>query len=203
MSDLLDYIRGGIKTADFFDYNGYNIKFRPLTSMEVDDAKGKAYGYVTPKIAKLIVQLNLGLINGKDKVDEIPPEMYSDIDKFNREINYWIVYHGMKDFMPEDFSIEDVRKMQYVHKLAKSILSITSADRETVVQIIRTEDGLELAKLIWRYNVPLVKDITELTPLQHQFLILSDPTNITDINSVDSKLPEFGRLIKFAGNKSD
>jgi len=199
MSELLKYIRDGIKTVNFFDYDSHIISYRPLTSAEIDDAKGKAYGYVTPKIAKLIVQINLGLISGTDKIEEIPPEMYSNIDKFNREINYWIVYHSMKDFMPKDFSIDDVRKMQYVHKFAKRILSVTSLDKGTIIELIKTEDGQELAKLIWHYNIPLVSKITELTPMQHQFLIWSDPAAPLDIKAVDDKLPEFGRLIRHAG----
>jgi hypothetical protein len=201
--ELLDYIRSGIKTTDFFDYNGHILTIRPITSMEVDDAKSHGYQYVDPVLAKVMVQLNLGQIKGTDKLKDVPPKMYINIDKFNRELNYWIVYHGMKDFMPEDFSIEDVRKMQYVHKIAKQILSITSTDTKSVVQIIKTEEGQELARLIWRYNVPLVKDITELTPLQHQFLIWSDPKAPQLLNSIDKELPEFGKLINNVGNKSN
>ena len=203
--DLIDIIRGGITAYDFFDYNGHLIKIRPLTSMEVDDAKSHGYEYVDSNIARLMVNINLGFITGADKLAEIPKEMYPNMDKFNREINYWIVYHGMKDFMPEDFSIDDVRKMQHVHKIAKRILGISAAPKNRIVEILKTEDGVELARLIWHYNVNLVKDIKELTPIQHQFLIYSDPNRPVEVTAVDDALPEFGKLINNVrkGNKSN
>jgi len=198
-SKLLQYIRDGVKTVEFFDYNDKLLKIRPLTTSEIDDSKMKGYKYLNPKLAGLIVKMNLGLIKPDQKIDVDNDAMYINIDKFTRELDYHIVYHSMKDFMPDDFTIKDVRKMQFVHDIAKKVLSITSKDTNTVIEFITTADGQELAQIIYKYNISLVSKITDLTPLQYEFLKWSHPEAPKKVannwDELGKVLPELGRLL--------
>lgn len=195
-SQLLSYIRDGIHTSDFFNYDGHELEVRPLRSSEIDDAKIKGYKYVNPQLAKLLLNIYIGNIDPKKIRDSYPVDMYKNFDKYYREIDYWIVYHGMKDFMPKDFSIDDVRQMRYVHDIAKYIVGMSTSDTKTLRQFIFTEEGERIATIIHVYNQPLVSSINDMTPLQQKFLFQSDPSKtpkeveLKDIEDLDNFLKQ-------------
>lgn len=159
----------GINIVETFDYEGHLIKIRPLASAELDDCELKGYQYVDPGLARLIMLIRLKKVELNSKLDKIPPQMMESIDRYYREVNYWIVYHSMKQFMPDDFTVEDVRKMRYVHDIASKILDISSGTKKQIMKIIATPEGQELAAITLRLKIPLANEAWKLTPLQLKF----------------------------------
>jgi len=193
-SQIIDYIRSGIHAHDFFNYDGHPLKLRPLRTIELDDAKINGYKYVSPSMAKLLLNIYIGKIDAKKLRKDFPTSMYKNFDKYYREIDYWIVYHGMKDFCDEDFSIDDVREMRYVHDIAKFILSMSSSDSATIRKILQTDEGKNIATIIHIFHQPLAV-IKDLTPIQERFLYQSDPSqtpeeiHLNDIDELEELLP--------------
>ena len=195
---ILKMIREGIKIKDFFNYDGTMIPLRPLTSFELDDARWHGYEFASPKLARLLVNIKLGKYKILDELKDYPAELYANIDKFDAEIEYWMVFYSMKDFRDDSFTIDDVRKMRYVHEMARFILDMSSAPRDVVLEIIKTPEGEELAKIIYQYNVPLVNEVRDLTDLQHEFLIWSHPKAprkvANSMEEFEKLLPQLGRI---------
>jgi len=172
---VLDYIRKGIQARSFFPYDNFQLTLRPITSMELDDAERKAGDMLTPRLTKLLVDVKMGRINPeKFKFDEeIPEQMYLQLRNFYMDIDYWIVYYSMKDFMPQDFTIEDVRKMTEIHRIAQHIMDISTGPKDLVLQTINSSDGQRLVDIVRYYHVPLTDAAWKLTPLQEDFLYWS------------------------------
>jgi len=172
MENFLQRIRKGIRYFTYFDYNGTPIKIRPLSSTEIDDAKMKSMGLVNPQLAGLMIKIRLNL-HKKEKFDlsAVPDLLYKHYIQYLNEFDYWLVYYSLKDFMPEDFSIDDIRKMQYTHEIARDILSLTGVeDKQRFIGFIRSKDGDELAEILFKWHVPLASIVEDLTPLQIEFM---------------------------------
>lgn len=179
MSNFLQFIRGGIKASTIFNYDGYEVVIRPISSAELDDAEEHGYELVDSKLAKLIMRVRLNDLKLTQELTEIPPEMFRNINKFYKEIDYWIVYHSMKDFQPDDFSIEDVRKMRHVHTMSKDILEISAGTKGMIFRAISNVEGKRLCNIIVNMKVPLADSAWDLTPLQEKtYEILSGKTKV-------------------------
>lgn len=159
----------GIKATDIFDYDGHEITIRPLSSYELDNAEKEGYKYVTSNLAKLIMRIRLKDVSLTKMLGKIPPEMFTAINKYYKEVDYWIIYYSMKDFQPEDFSINDVRKMRYVHDIALKVINMSSAGDRKLVEIINTADGRRLGKIIFDFHVPITDEAWKMTPLQYKY----------------------------------
>ena len=198
---IIDYIRDGIHAHDFFNYDGHLLKIRPLRSVEIDDAKIKGYKYVDPRLAKMLINIYIGKFDVKKLHSEFPPSMYENFDKYYREIDYWIVFHAMKDFAGDDFTIDDVRLMRYVHDISKLVLSMTSSDSKTIKRILRTEDGEKIAHHIYTFNIPLVSTVRDMTPIQETFLYQSNPSvtpeklDISSMAELERLMPDLKRML--------
>lgn len=184
-AEVLRYIRSGINKTATFNYDGKSLTLRPLRSTELDNAKVNGYKYVNPSMAKLLLNIYIGKVDAHKLRSDYPVDMYKNFDKYYREIDYWLVYHSMKDFCDDDFSIEDVRKMRYVHDIAKYILSITVADTPTITRVLKTEEGQKIATLIHIYHQPLAT-INDMTPSQEDFIYQSDPSRTPEKIEVDN-----------------
>ena len=199
VDEILKLIRAGVQHKDFFDYDGVSIPVRPITSMEMDDARYNTYELISPKMAELIVSIKLGRIKPDVKI-KIQPGMFKNIDRFDSELEYWITYHGMKDFRDKEFSIDDVRLMKHVHGMAKFILKMSAAPKDSIREIVTTKDGVQLANIVYKFNVPLADAAWKLTPLQHDFLILAHPDAPKKVaNSLDDLekiMPAIGKMMK-------
>ena len=173
---LLEYIRKGISYTDFFIYDNYTIKIRPINSLECDKAEHNSLliKEVDSKLAKFIMQIKLGKISLTTELNDLPSSLYTALRRYYMEIDYWIVYYSMKDFQPEDFKIDDVRKMRYVHEIARKVLDMSSNNSEVIMKIVSTEKGQELARIIYEYHVPLTDSAWKLTKLQEEFLYWSN-----------------------------
>jgi len=78
----------------------------------------------------------------------------------------------MKDFQDEDFSLELIKKMEHVHKIATQIMSYSYQPKEVIEEVIKTDEGKLIANVVFYLNVPL-SEFGSLTKLQRDFLILS------------------------------
>jgi len=163
----------GIKAENIFTYDGINIKLRPLSSYEIDLAERKGYAFVTPSLAKLIMRIRLRDVALVKELKAIPPDMFVSIQDYYKEIDYHICYYSMKDFQPDDFSIDDIRKMKFVHDIAQKVLGMSSATDKSIIEVINSLDGSLLGNVIFNYNVPITDEAWKVTPLQYRFLELS------------------------------
>jgi len=184
----LDYIRLGIRAREIFFYNDISITLRPLTSMEIDEAQNMACDEIDDvRLIKTITDIKLGKT---DLMDKMPtnPEFYAKIRRFYNTIDYWLVYYAMKDFMPKDFSIDDVEKMQYVHEIAERVIKICGKQSKEVIETIRTADGQELATIVHKYHIPLTNEAWKLTPLQKEFLYWTGENAPKVVNTIEEAL---------------
>ncbi len=129
----------------------------------------------------MMVKIRVGKLKLLEDIKDIPPEAYQSMRKFYNELDYWIVYYGMRDFIEEEFTIDDVKKMHHVHDIAQKIVSMSSAPEDIVEKIVRSNDGKLLATCHYQLHVPLTDAAWKITPLQFDFLFTSKlPENVAD-----------------------
>ena len=182
--DTLRHIKLGVNEVFYYDYDGNALPLRPISSYELDDCFYKALDFATQKVADLVIKLRLSLIEKSEEVD-FTNEDYLSLQKHYDAISYWAVFHSMKDFQDEDFSIpiyEDdellpkgifqIRKMNYIHDIANIIVNASYRPKEFIKQIIKDDIGKEVAYLVLYFNVPIA-NIDKITRFQRDFLIYS------------------------------
>jgi hypothetical protein len=127
------------------------------------------------------MRLRLGDLKVTDELRELNASVYSQMTKYYNTIDYWVVYHSMKDFMPDDFTVEDVMIMHDVHDIAKRVFKISSADDDTIIDEVATPAGDKLVTIIYKLHQPLTSELWKLTPLQHKFLTYGHPKAIKKV----------------------
>ncbi|HEC39714.1 MAG TPA: hypothetical protein ENI29_15855, partial [bacterium] len=172
--DTLRHIKLGVNEVFYYDYDGNALPLRPISSYELDDCFYKALEYATPKVADLVLKLRLKLIKKSEEVD-FSNQDYLSLQRHYDAISYWIVFHAMKDFQDEDFSIPiyengevlpkgifQIRKMNYIHDIANITVNSSYKPKEFIKEIIKDELGKEVAYLVLYFNVPIanINDIT-------------------------------------------
>ena len=197
MNIMIEHITLGTKETFYFDYNGEPLPLRPISSFELDECFYKGLAYADSEIAELVVNIKLGLISVKSKIDYDNKKL-AELKKYFDSIDYWIVFYGMKDFQDIDFSkeidnmpkgLEEIKKMQHIHKIASKILTYSYQKQEVIKEIIKTDEGKTIANIVFYLNVPLC-EFGSLTKLQRDFLILSklDSTTKKDISKSGDKM---------------
>ena len=205
MTDILKYIKLGTNLKEWFNYDGCPLPIRPLSTYEMDEILGKIITEgITQKTFNSIYKIKFNLFNPLEKV-KVSQQNYLEYFKYLNIIDYWMVFHSMKDFQDEDFSKPDyseefrdeyddwtedtpkgfyiVRKMKFVHQLAKDIQDMTSQPLAKLSQTLKNKSGKILASMVFTYHLPLVNEAWKLTPLQEDFLYYGDPNGpilITD-----------------------
>ena len=206
--DTLRHIKLGVKEVFYYDYDGNALPLRPISSYELDDCFYKALEYATPKVADLVVKLRLKIKKGSQEVD-FSNQDYLSLQKHYDAISYMVVFHSMKDFQDEDFSIPiyqdnellpkgifQIRKMSYIHDMANIIVNSSYRPKEMIKQIIKDEIGREIIYLVLYFNTPLA-EISDITRLQRDFLIYSKG-EITKVKASDVKTKQY----EFSGKKT-
>lgn len=184
---ILDHITLGKDEVFYYPYhNGEEpLPLRPLTSLEMDKCFYNALETTNKQIAEFVVKIKLNLIKQQQEVT-IANNDYKTLQEFHDKIDYWVVYHGMKDFQPEEFrqpNYDDfnefpngfyiVQDMEDVHKIANLILNASYRNEEVIKQIFSDEMGREVAIKVTYLKQPLGK-IGDLTKLQEKYLIYSE-----------------------------
>lgn len=173
---ILHKVRKGINIKSFFSYGDDQIPIRAISSVELDESRLNSISILDDKLSRFILRMRLGQFDGKKiDVDSVPPDMWKNYLKYIWEFDYWVVYYGMMDFQPIDFTIDDVRGMRLVHEMASKIIKMSSASDIVLTEFIETKEGEQLAKIIYEFKQPLNSENWKLTPLQHRFLVLTDP----------------------------
>lgn len=197
MSDILKYIKLGTNAKEWFNYDGTPLPIRPLSSYEIDQIMETIIKEgITQSTFENIYKIKLDLAK-KEEVDLSNKTKYREYLHYLNEYDYWVVYHAMKDFQPEEFSQPDfdsqfmrkyddwkenypkgyyiIRSMKYVHKIAEDVIHMSSAPHKELVGILRTKSGKLLASIVYYSYTPLAHEAWKLTPLQQKFLIYSAP----------------------------
>ncbi|MBD3352111.1 MAG: hypothetical protein GF364_11545 [Candidatus Lokiarchaeota archaeon] len=210
MSNYLKYIKLGIKTKEWFNYDGTPLPIRPLSSYEIDQIMETfVLEGITQSTFETIYKIKLKLAED-ETVDISNKAKYIEYLHFFNEFDYWTVYHAMKDFQPNKFSQPDyereffdefddwvqdrpkgyylVRKMKFVHNIAEDVRKMTNAPTDELVGLLRSNNGKLLASLVFRRHVPLVNEAWKLTPLQEYFMYYGDPSGPTLLKN-ESELP--------------
>ncbi|KKM93957.1 hypothetical protein LCGC14_1203120, partial [marine sediment metagenome] len=200
----------------YYDYDGNALPLRPISSYELDDCFYKALEYATPKVADLVLKLRLKLIKKSEEVD-FSNQDYLSLQRHYDAISYWIVFHAMKDFQDEDFSIPiyengevlpkgifQIRKMNYIHDIANITVNSSYKPKEFIKEIIKDELGKEVAYLVLYFNVPIA-NINDITRLQRDFIVYYKG-EITKVKNIKTEQYEFsgkkltiGDLLKKVG----
>ena len=205
--DTLRHIKLGVNEVFYYDYDGNALPVRPISSYELDDCFYKALKYATSEVADLVLKIRLKLIDRADEID-FSNEDYLSLQHHYDTISYWVVFHSMKDFQDEDFSIPIykntellpkgiflIRKMNYVHDIANYILDSCYKPKDFIKQIIKDEIGREIAYLVFYFNTPL-SNISDITKLQRDYLIYSKG-KIIKVRTSDIKTKQY----EFSGEK--
>lgn len=195
MPDILKYIKLGTDAKEWFNYDGQALPIRPLSSYEIDEIMLKIIeGDIHPDVFESVYKVKMDLIDKDEKVD-ITTQNYAYFFKYYNEMDYWTVYHAMKDFQDEDFSKPDVdcdfqdkfsdwklinpkgyyivRQMKYVHEIASDIKSMTTQPLIKLSSILSNNNGKVLATMIHTFHQPLASEAWKLTPLQERFIYYS------------------------------
>jgi len=183
---MLKYITLGINNKQYFNYDGNPLPIRPLSTYELDECLKNAVEGIPSSIFDKVVKLKLDII--KDIDVNLNQRNYKEFLTYYNEIDYWTVYYSIKDFQDEEFSMPDyeqekehpkgyytVKKMDYVHEIAKEIMGMTNKPVVQLMEILSNSKGKELATMVHRFHVPLVDEAWKLTPLQSDFLWYSRP----------------------------
>jgi hypothetical protein len=146
------------------------IFYRPITRYEHELAKIEAMeGCSKPVMEFLADQAALSPepIAKKDLTESEILEYRTYV--FDLMVN--IVYHGTKDFQPEEYSPQTIKdSFMDVLGLAKEILEKSVRPVNEVVQLISSVEGQNLLTIHYVLHVPLVDEAWKLTPLQTLFL---------------------------------
>lgn len=180
--DILRHIKLGVKEVFYYDYDGNALPLRPISSYELDDCFYKALENATPNVADLVIKLRLSIQERNQEVD-FSNQDYLSLQRHYDAISYWAVFHAMKDFQDEDFTIPiyhdgellpkgmyEVRKMNYIHDIANIVINASHRPKSVLKQIIRDRTGRTVGQLIFYLNIPLA-DFPDITKLQRDYLI--------------------------------
>jgi len=175
MTSLKQLLLEGKKhVSSFFSYFlSKDVKIRPITAMELDDALIQAAaGIRSREVLDMVVNLTLQITN-TEKKKKITPEEYSELLKYRTTVDYWICYHAMKDF--EDISYEDIANSNLeVHDIAIAVRNMSVASSETLYEYVQSVEGKYLMSIHYKLHVPLVNEAWNATNLQLHFLALDD-----------------------------
>lgn len=183
-NEVLRHITLGVNEVLYFPYNNGTepLPVRPLSSLELDECYLSALKEAPPKVAELVVKLKTGILDEETEVD-LSNDGYVNLKKFYSAIHYYIVYHGMKDFQDEWFrkpdfqkgepkGMETVRQMDDIHRIAKYILSASTAHKKVIEEVYKTSRGKHLATKIVYLNEQLC-DLKDMTELQEKYIVHS------------------------------
>lgn len=182
--EVLKHITLGTDEVLYYPYaEGKDpLPLRPISSWELDQCFYKSLRFAPQKIANLVINLKLKIIEPTRDID-VSDDGYAQLQKFYDSIDYWIVYYSMKDFQEEwfqypDFSKENVHpkgfyqilKMDNVHEISSFILNSSHQNKEVIKEVFKDESGREVAYMYFYLKVPLT-DIKSMTKLQRDYLL--------------------------------
>lgn len=183
--DIIKHIKLGTDEVLYYPYEGYqSLPLRPISSYEQDDCYYKALESAPTKIADFLVKVKLGLID-KDRKVNISNEGYANLQRFYDTIDYWTVYHSMKDFQDESFKEPDfmregafpkgfyeVMKMNEIHEIALFVINASYKKNAVIKEVFSDDLGREVAYMMIVLNQPLDK-IGKMTKLQRDYVVYS------------------------------
>ena len=116
---MIRHIKYGTDEVFQFDYNGENLPLRPISSYELDQCFYKTLVHAEKEIGEIFLKLKLGALK-PGTIVEYDNEFLAELRDFYDNLDYLVVFYSMKDFQPETFSVQDVKKLQNVHEMERS-----------------------------------------------------------------------------------
>lgn len=194
---ILKYIELGTNAKEYFNYDGNPLPIRPLSTHEIDDIFLTVLKEgITQSNYEVLMEIKQNLKDKDKVVDFSDKNKYAEFIRYYNEVDYWIVYHAMKDYQEEEFSMPDfkgeykkdknwheryprgyylVKQMKYIHDIAKDVIYMSNRPLPQLVEILRSNSGRLLATRIFVLNTPLTNEAWKMTPLQEKFLYYSRP----------------------------
>jgi len=168
---MIKHITHGINEVIYFNYNGEKLPLRPISSYELDQCFYNALKGAKKETAEIFFKLKMDIIKGSQEIT-YDNNLLAELRNYFDNLDYWVVYYGMKDFQDDSFSFDDIKTMQHVHEMARHIYGASYQPKEIIEEIIRDKEGRHVATIVFNLNVPL-GELSKLTKLQRDFLILS------------------------------
>jgi len=173
MVNIVEAVQKGMSGTYVFHDPSFSepIKYRAITRYEHEQAKIAAMQYCSKPVMEFLsdqASLSIQPIASK----ELTETEILEYREYLFSLMVGIVYHGTKDFQPEDYS-EDTIKDSFMDVLgiAKEILEKSIRPNEEVVALVNSGEGQNLLAIHYVLNVPLASDAWKLTPLQLSFLV--------------------------------
>ncbi len=190
----------GISATDYFDYNGSPLAYRPLTTWELDNAFEKSITSLSDEHVMLIMKMKLGELKPSDLI-KCSASDYVALTRQANELDYWITYHGIKDFQNEDFKIPSENNnpkglniikntFQHVHEIANKIFTASKQPENAITEFVKTPEGKILASIHYKLHVPLTSELWRLTPLQIDFLVRANSEISTEASKPAGSFPQ-------------
>ena len=185
--EIIKHIKLGTSEIIYYPYNHGEepLPLRPISSWELDDCFYKALENASGKVADLVIDLRLGLIDGKRDIN-VSDDGYKQLTQFYDIVNFWVVYYSMKDFQEDWFSKPNykqpdehpkgfyaIRQMSEIHEIADFVMSASFRPKDVIKEIFKDNYGREVAYCMYYLNIPLA-DFKNLTRLQREYLIYAD-----------------------------
>jgi len=147
------------------------IKYRAITRYEHETAKIEAMRYCSKPVMEFLSDQS-ALSMQPIATKELAEAEILEYREYLFTMMVGIVYHGTKDFQPEDYS-EDTIKDSFMDVLgiAKEILEKSIRPNEEIVALVNSGEGQNLLAIHYVLNVPLASEAWKLTPLQLSFLV--------------------------------
>lgn len=183
--EIIKHITLGTKEIFYYPYNYGKepLPLRPISSFELDQCiYNSLENCSNENVISFIIKFKLGIIKGDENI-ELSPDAYKELLKYYNEIDYWIIYYGMKDFQDISFSTPDfdigipnginkIREMKEIHEIASFILSASTQNEDVIKEIFSDPSGRDIAEIIIYLKIPLTS-FSKLTKLQKNYLIYS------------------------------
>lgn len=174
--NVREFVQRGIKKPLKFYINEREcIKFRALGDLEIHEAYNKPVNKIQDNytLQAFLSARNNGEVN-LELLDVELIDLQLLLDCMD-EIKSWLIYLATKDFQPrqEDYSIEDVKKLEGVFVFATLILDVSgnTDHAEEIIKIFtKTKEGKALRFYLRENNSSLTSSYQDLTRNQMNFL---------------------------------
>jgi hypothetical protein len=169
MVNIVEAVEAGIKKKYvFYDQSlPEPLFFRAINRSEYEDAFNTALQYCED----VDVIKTLSGIAKRGEIEELDADQLKELRKYHFEFMMYVCYMGLKDFQPDNFSIDTLRKSFIdVAALSKKILECSVGGKDEIVEVLKNAKGQALAFMIHELRIPLADTAWDLTPLQLEFL---------------------------------
>jgi len=198
--NLYEHLMRGHKDVRLYDnpYYPKPIKLRPLFSWEIDEINRIALSKSSASTKDYIYKFKVLRESGKNVEMDYEKYDFEEINFYFDIIDYYICYYSMRDFQDEKLKFDlFCASIMGVHEMAKFVMEISTCPIAQIMEFVVSPSGKELARSLHTYNIPLVKELGQMTYVQRVFLTLApSPRNAQSSISYKTSDETVKELIK-------